>query len=117
MRARGKNWMLEFSNIFGPPSRGRHRAAFIMGNYVFKVPMNSMGVDDNEHETNIRSSHHALCWIEYDADNFPILVMERVDIERAKWIRKPHWVNAVDCQQVGHSKRTGQLIIYDFGYH
>ena len=114
VEARGHNWRLLFQEIFGKPQEGRHRTTFFAGDYVYKVPHHWRGVEDNEWEAEQRSCHLAACWIQRDADGFPILVMERVDEEVVGDF--PDWVSGIDCCQVGISRRTGQLVAYDFGY-
>lgn len=113
-RARFLNWKSIFQEIYGEPHCGRHRCVFIAGDYVYKLPQCLNGVYDNEWEGGSRSCHWATSWLWKDGDGFPILIMERVIPVVSG--RHPDWVDAIDCQQVGYSKRTGRLVAYDFGY-
>lgn len=114
IRARYLNWRLLFHETFGEPACGRHRCVFAAGDYIYKLPKSWRGVDDNDFEAGRRSCHLASCWIQRDGDGYPILIMERVIEVGGK--NHPAWTWAIDCQQVGYSRRTGLLVAYDFGY-
>lgn len=93
---------------------GRNRTTFFAGNYVYKVPRSTHGICDNEHEQDIsHKPNMANCWVWYDADEFPILVMERVDEDLVGDL--PEWTHSIDCCQVGISRISGKLVAYDFG--
>lgn len=112
--ARYLNWKFLFNETFGESRNGRNRTVFTSGDYVYKLPNSKNGIDDNEFEASRRSCHLATCWIQRDGDGYPILIMERV--ADAGGQNHPGWTLAIDCQQVGYSRRTGLLVAYDFGY-
>ncbi len=123
---------------------GRNRQVWRRGNYVFKFPMNTYGVDDNYHEaeTYKRSlsepmyCQYARCRIVLPYGT--VLVMEfagypgpgtkpftlsdgTVDdtYHGIMWSHMRHlpaWCDSIDCGQVGYN-RAGKIVAYDYGLH
>ena len=115
VKARGANWINILKDVYGPPEEGRHRATFIANDYVIKIPLNEYGVGDNEYEAQQSDPNLAQCHLVYDADDFPILIMEKVIMVPYNVL--PGWAHNTDCSQVGLSKKTGKYGVYDLGLH
>lgn len=107
---------------------GRNRITFDMGRYVVKLPSNFDGFTDNDWEGSVSNGPEQLArpteFIQYArtrlavVGEIPICLMDRVDtnVRRKKYAGRvlPDWVNSVDCQQVGYTRR-GRLVAYDWG--
>jgi hypothetical protein len=122
-----------------PLEHGRHRAGYVSKDYVYKVPLNREGVQDNYSEAKqyqdnggrlnyLRYSHHiniAKCRIIYIYDDLPILVMEKVtpladriitwmwDVTKKDIYHPFSWVDSLDSEQAGFNK-MGILVAYDY---
>jgi len=102
---------------------GRNRVVFHMGHYVVKIPMNYNGIADNDWEGSVRHSpdprmaKYARTRMVYHTE-IPVVFMEYVKYIAYGELRErgpvPHWVDGIDCQQVGFNRR-GQLVAYDYG--
>lgn len=110
---RSIEWIKSFTEVFGEPECGRNRAVFRASNYVYKIPRSEVGAMDNEYENCFRNCHLASSWIVRDADEFPILIMDRVIASQSN----VDWTWSIDGGQVGYSIRTGALVAFDYGIH
>jgi hypothetical protein len=104
---------------------GRNRAILIDPNkrHVIKVPINGMGIRDNEYEYDMFKKYKsgreiipvATCKIFY-ADKtvgIPLLMMDYVKVINGYTLKDaPNWVSWIDCAQVGYD-RKGNLVAYD----
>jgi len=104
------------SKKYGEPDCGRNRCTFKSKNFVFKVPRNYDGIDDNQYESSVRFKPD---WTDYASakivliKNFPVLLMVKVDIN-VDSDKLPSWVKFIDGNQVGYNKK-GKIQVYDFG--
>jgi len=99
---------------------GRNRITFELNDrFVLKVPLNEYGVLDNETEAKMYRNRSdgdirlARCRKVLNSFGLPLLVMERVDIDSVESLELPHWVDFIDCSQVGYTKK-GELVAYDY---
>lgn len=99
---------------------GRNRLVFADRDWVLKVPCNTAGMFDNEHEYQVykrsQQLEHISGEIRYARCRMCgpyVLVMEQLDtsIDRESF---PSWASWVDCGQVGLD-RQGRFAAYDYG--
>lgn len=120
VQARAANWVFALREVYCGPFFGRHRLTFVNRTHVLKVPASDCGVRDNEYEARIFGEQgvvgkRARCELLMDADDLPILRMEKVRTDFDDLEDWPRWIDYVDCCQVGYSKIDGRLVAYDYG--
>lgn len=108
---------------------GRNRAVYLLpgGKYVIKIPINALGLADNDEEHCFR--HMKDPWAKKERvfarcrliPGTFLLVMEYVEDASYQEIRNklgkvPEWVGCIDSGQVGFN-RQGKLVAYDYGRH
>jgi hypothetical protein len=121
-----------------PLEHGRHRAGYVSKDYVYKVPLNREGVQDNHSEANQYNENGGrLNWTRYKCKvniakcriiyiyDLPILVMEKVtpisdrlinlmwQVTRKDVYHPFQWIDSLDSEQAGFNKR-GILVAYDY---
>ncbi len=107
----------KFQEKYGNPiGVGRQRETFRYKSWVFKVPINRMGMDSNikEHKYKEKNNVHEFPITKlFFLKDIPILKMEYVEYLDSK--DKPDWSGCIDCGQVGKTKK-GKIVPYDYGY-
>lgn len=107
---------------------GRHRIVFKLkgGNYVIKFPLGCSGEADNDWEgclvSNKKKYHKdeeivilpKTKWLNYHG--FVCVIMEYLDEDKLKDVKKPKWANFVDDGQVGVNK-DGLVLAFDYGVY
>lgn len=105
---------LQYQARYGDPRCGYSRMTFFDKDFVYKVPRNSRGFDDNEREAAWKDDFIPLadCSLKVEMPSgIPVLKMERVSPTVLK-TEPPEWVMWVDCAQIGYTK-DGRLVAYD----
>lgn len=109
---------IEFEKLvakYGPPSCGRHRAAFISKHCVIKFPLCDKGIADNSYEATSTDEVNAKTKL-INVGDFPCAIQERLVMPTSEQRKEfPSWTDFIDCCQVGFDKK-GNLKAYDFGY-
>lgn len=98
---------------YGEPRCGRHRAVFFDGDRVLKAPRNHDGCLANLREATWDQAGVKLARCRLlDEFEFPVLEMERVVPASLPAALLPAWASEVDCAQLGWSN-DGSLVAYD----